>query len=234
VSALGYYLERAGIATTGISLVREHTAQLQPPRSLWVSFPLGRPLGIPNDAEFQHAVIKAALELFEEASGPVLRDYPIDAPEVAIESAPACPVNFQRQSGSWQDRLASELALISPWYEIGLDKRAGRTLVGASTSHIHEILQRFGEDLDAHRIPADLKWFKASIEDAKTYYLEALSAEPGQHNARQLYRKLWHETELGRALGLFHAMFMDHPQRAGFARILLPRDAQSRIDDTLS
>ncbi|MGA1108472.1 MAG: selenoprotein B, partial [Pseudomonadales bacterium] len=63
MSALGYYLERAGIATTGISLVREHTAQLQPPRSLWVSFPLGRPLGIPNDAEFQHAVIKAALEL---------------------------------------------------------------------------------------------------------------------------------------------------------------------------
>ena len=36
--------------TTGISLVRENTASMQPPRALWVPFPLGRPLGVPDDA----------------------------------------------------------------------------------------------------------------------------------------------------------------------------------------
>ena len=45
MSALSYYLEREGIMTTGISLVRENTASMRPPRALWVSFPLGRPLG---------------------------------------------------------------------------------------------------------------------------------------------------------------------------------------------
>ena len=46
--------------TVSIALVRENAESLQPPRSLWVSFPLGRPLGVPNDAAFQHRVIDAA------------------------------------------------------------------------------------------------------------------------------------------------------------------------------
>jgi len=55
--------------TTGISLVRENAATMQPPRSLWVTFPLGRPLGAPNDAAFQHRVIAAALDLLTRVSG---------------------------------------------------------------------------------------------------------------------------------------------------------------------
>ena len=49
--------------TTGISLVRENAESMRPPRSLWVSFSLGRPLGVPNDSQFQHRVIAAALNL---------------------------------------------------------------------------------------------------------------------------------------------------------------------------
>jgi D-proline reductase (dithiol) PrdB len=45
VSALAHFIEDEGIATTGISLVREHTAGYRPPRFLWVPFPLGRPFG---------------------------------------------------------------------------------------------------------------------------------------------------------------------------------------------
>ena len=37
--ALSYFLEREGLITTGISLVRENTASMKPPRALWVSFP---------------------------------------------------------------------------------------------------------------------------------------------------------------------------------------------------
>ena len=82
--------------TTGISLVRENTMSMQPPRALWVSFPLGRPLGKPDDAGFQHRVIDAALNLLTKPSGPVLADYPEDAPLVALSDAPACPVSFSK------------------------------------------------------------------------------------------------------------------------------------------
>ena len=87
MSALSDYLEREAIMTTGISLVRENTESMQPPRSLWVTFPLGRPLGKPGDPAFQHRVIAAALELLNCESGPVLADYPEDAPSIAVDSA---------------------------------------------------------------------------------------------------------------------------------------------------
>ena len=82
---------------------------MQPPRSLWVPFPLGRPLGVPHDTAFQHRVIAAALALLDRPSGPVLEDFPEDAPPVAEDAAPACPVSFQRPADptSWVDRLGS-------------------------------------------------------------------------------------------------------------------------------
>ena len=58
---IAYYLESEGIMTTGIALVRENAEALQPPRMLWVSFPLGRPLGKPGDPAFQKRVILGAL-----------------------------------------------------------------------------------------------------------------------------------------------------------------------------
>jgi hypothetical protein len=36
--------------------VREHTEKIRPPRALWVTFELGRPMGIPGDGPFQRPV----------------------------------------------------------------------------------------------------------------------------------------------------------------------------------
>lgn len=72
-------LEAAGIATTSISMVREHTEKTKPPRALFVPFPFGYALGRPNDPELQHRVLRAALDLLAEPAGPVLRDFPDDA-----------------------------------------------------------------------------------------------------------------------------------------------------------
>lgn len=76
MSALSYFLERDGLATTGISLVRENTENMQPPRALWVPFPLGRPLGKPGDAAFQHRVIAAGLALLHREKGRFWRTTP--------------------------------------------------------------------------------------------------------------------------------------------------------------
>ena len=223
--ALGHFLERAGIMTTGISLVRENAASLQPPRTLWVSFPLGRPLGVPGDAAFQHRVIDASLQLLRRDEGPVLEDYAEDAPDVGPETAPTCPVSFQTDQHTWQGRLSSEFASLPPWYQIGLRRRSGRTLVGVCETSMQDILARFAEDLDANRLPTDLRWFKAAIEDAKAFYVEAMTAQPGTYDNREIYATLWRDTQLGAALRQFHDGFAAHPSLSGFARIILPRNA---------
>jgi hypothetical protein len=80
VGALGHFIEEGGIATTAISLIREHTEAIKPPRALWVPFDLGRPFAVPHDAAFQRRVLLAVLQLLEAPSGPVLADYPEPAP----------------------------------------------------------------------------------------------------------------------------------------------------------
>lgn len=79
MGALGHYLEEEGIPTTQISLIREHTVFIRPPRALWVPFELGRPLGRPGDPDFQLDVLRAAFTLLESPTGPVLRDFPTEA-----------------------------------------------------------------------------------------------------------------------------------------------------------
>ena len=76
------YFEEQGIATTIIGLIRLHLEKVQPPRALWVPFELGRPLGPPNNPEFQTRVLKTTLQLLESDDGPVvLTDFPDDEPD---------------------------------------------------------------------------------------------------------------------------------------------------------
>jgi len=56
-------IEKAGIATVSISLLREVTERVAPPRALVVDRPLGFPLGEPGDVGIQTRIIMAALEL---------------------------------------------------------------------------------------------------------------------------------------------------------------------------
>ena len=214
--------------TTGISLVRENAESMRPPRSLWVSFSLGRPLGVPNDAQFQHRVIAAALNLLERGRGPILEDYPVNAPEVSRETVPACPVSFPKtdNNSNWQSRLSRELSSLKPWYKLGRRRRGGRTLACVSNLSIEENLRKLGEYLDLNRLPIDeLHWFKQAIEDAKVFYLEAMTAQPGNHDQMQVNETLWRETQLGAGLFLFYERFRAHPTLHPFARLILPRTA---------
>jgi len=197
VCAIAYYLESEGIMTTGISLVRENTESMRPPRMLWVSFPLGHPLGKPGDADFQHQVIRHGLQLLDRPCGPVLEDFPFDVPLIDVEQGPACPVSFANPSldeTTWKVRLANELLLLRPWYDLSR-RRRGRTTVGVCSSSIEEILERLSVWLDHPSEPlSDLKWFKYAIEDAKAYYTESLTAQPGDYPPGQVLQQLWGET----------------------------------------
>jgi hypothetical protein len=72
-------LERRGISTVAIQLLRNVAEKVRPPRALFVPFKHGYPLDAPNSPQRQHAVLEAALQLLEDPSltAPVLRDYVI-------------------------------------------------------------------------------------------------------------------------------------------------------------
>jgi hypothetical protein len=221
VSALGHYLEDEGIATTGISLVREHTEGYRPPRFLWVPFPLGRPFGAPGEATFQRAVLQAALALLERDDGPViLEDFPDEAPPACSvdEAEWVCPVSFGRAPVA-DDPVAAvlqELAALAPWYALGLERR-GRTLFGMCGVEAPAVVRYIGAFLAGTPAPlradlGDAENLKLATEDLKAYYLEAAIAQPGEMDAHAGTRWFWKDTRAGALLLAIHAVLLRHGQ----------------------
>ncbi len=70
-------LERRGIATVCIQLLRRVAERVRPPRALWVPYRHGYPLDLPDRPARQLAVMQAALALLEDphAEPPLLVDY---------------------------------------------------------------------------------------------------------------------------------------------------------------
>ena len=59
-------IERRGISTVAVQLLRRVAEKVQPPRALWVPFRHGYPLDAPNEPQRQLAVIEAALQVLED------------------------------------------------------------------------------------------------------------------------------------------------------------------------
>ena len=68
VSLAAAELERRGIATVVIQLLREAAERVRPPRALFVPFRHGYPLDAPHEPGRQIAVIEAALRVLENKS----------------------------------------------------------------------------------------------------------------------------------------------------------------------
>lgn len=210
MGALGHYLEAAGIATTQISLVREHTEALAPPRALWVPFMLGRPFGAPGNAAFQRQVLLAALQLLEREDGPVLEDFDTDAPHDQLTPAPSdlvCPVSFPnaRAQGALADTLADEVAQLQAWHDLARRHR-GRTTLGVTGWPPAKIAQYLIAWLDGKE-PASFREdlrkgdaLKHACDELKAYYLEAKAMQPGNHTSQSTRDWFWLETAAGAAL----------------------------------
>jgi D-proline reductase (dithiol) PrdB len=63
-------IERAGIPTASVTILKEITERVAPPRTLFVDVPLGYPLGVPNDSALQTRIILAMLVLLGEPVPP--------------------------------------------------------------------------------------------------------------------------------------------------------------------
>ncbi len=200
MSALSHFLESEGLPTTGLSLVREHTEAMAPPRALWVPFALGRPLGTAGDAAFQHRVIAAALALLDRPEGPVLEDFPDPAPDDCSSEPWSCPVRFA-QAAVGQDIASvarAELARLATWHELAV-RRRGRTAAGASELTVAQCLELVIDALEDGSSD-DVRRLKAAVDDLKTHYVEAVTAKPGAPPAGAVDAMLWNESTLGQLL----------------------------------
>jgi len=55
-------IEREGISTIGISIVRRFSEKVKPPRTVFLRWPFGHPLGEPFNVPQQRTVLKAAFK----------------------------------------------------------------------------------------------------------------------------------------------------------------------------
>jgi hypothetical protein len=185
---------------------------MQPPRALWVPFMLGRPFGAPNAPDFQRKVLIAALELLEAEQGPLLEDFPEDAP-VSVHGNEmegfACPVNLSRRGCSADGEnditraLLDEIAQLQPWHDFAL-KRRGRSTVGLSGLAI-DVAARFvasylGEaPLPSYNAEMSIgEALKRACDDLKAFYFEAASAQPGNLDSNAVDQWFWRETTAGK------------------------------------
>lgn len=200
--------------TTQVSLIRLHAEIIKPPRALWVSFELGRPLGVPNDPAFQKQVLLAALELLEAPSGPVLEDFPEDAPVSKDQITPlAYPVNFVQKEVNLTDTeqlcaaLKREMVSMRPWYEMAV-KKSGRTTVGVSgldIATIGDFLCSFLEGGVPENPREDISLsytLNLATDDLKAYYSEGITSQPGQESpsSKVLSDWFWGETLAAKVL----------------------------------
>jgi len=203
VSVLAHVFEAAGIATVTLSSIRAMAEKVAPPRALHCEFPLGRPLGKPNDPEFQHDVLARAFAMLGEPAGPILIDHPetIEDAESEVLSC-ALPPRFDPDLPPAVDEAR------------GIRKAYDRV-------HAHRGATSVGRSVDAdgvpdalgvlHRISEGAPWKDAGIpggntiavcHDIRTYYEEAALelADTPDPGGRQIESWFFEQTEAGKTV----------------------------------
>jgi len=238
VGALAHYFEDEGIPTTQISLIRNHTERLHPPRALWVPFELGRPFGEPSDPEFQRRVVREVLSLLDAPSGPLLVDFADEAPGSGLSDDEqnaegwACPLPLpaREPAADLATAFRREFDAMLNWYSISLESR-GRTTVGVSgrkPDELVDFISAFAGPTtpEVSSGPVALA-FKHATEDLKAIYGEAALAKPAakKPNGTEIARWFWQDTHAGALIRELQTRLLKHedPQlRMVAAAILVP------------
>lgn len=208
MSGLARYFEAEGFATVLVGFVREHIEMVRPPRALWLDFPMGRPLGKPNDPEYQLRVIRAAFELFDRPSGPVLEDFPDVIPVKNGRMGYAIPPDYVFTMDDIGDvdalvaEVQAEIEALRPAYEAAVAAR-GRTTVGASeldiagmAPHIAEFVKG-GKPKSPRKGLSPIPALKLVIEDLQAYYTEARTHRDNIDDFELLGDWFWLESKAG-------------------------------------
>ena len=208
---LAHYFESEGFATVLVGFVREHIEAIKPARALWLDFPMGRPMGRPNDPAYQNKVIRAAFELFDAASGPVLEDFPDVIPVRDGRMGYALPPEFVLATSDIGDvdallaEVQGEIDALRPAYDAAVTAR-GRTTVGASELEVSGLAPHIaafvkgGKPSSPRKGLSPIPALKLVIEDLQAFYTEARTHRDGIDDIELLGRWFWEESKAGRLI----------------------------------
>ena len=203
-------LEERGFSTVAIASVRAQAQKTRPPRALWTTSQLGRPLGEPGDAPFQRRVLLAALALLERTDGPViLEDFNEDPPGWQDTPDWRAPPLVETSDpletpDAWSAAFDAELSALLPLWRIA-QTRFGRTTVGLSFQ-APTAWPKFATRFLAGELPAVPELDTPALalrmlcDDIKALYGEAAQAEGPAPSAHQIDKWFWRQTVAGRLL----------------------------------
>ena len=221
---LAHCFESEGLATVLVGFVREHIEAYRPPRALWLDFPMGRPLGKPNDPAYQAKVIRAAFELFDARSGPVLEDYPETIPVRDGRMGYALPPErgfSGRDIGNVDALLAeveAEIEALRPAYATAVAAR-GRTTVGASGLALEKLAPHIaafvkgGKPGSPRRGLSPVPALKLALEDLQAFYIEARTHRDGVDDFEALGEWFWEESKAGQLILWLEAVALESGDR---------------------
>gem|GEM_PF-54911 len=183
MSVIQREIEKAGVATVSLSLVKEFTQKVRPPRALWVPFAFGRPLGAPGNVKVQRKVLTKAFALLKMESGPVLEDFQLDPEDEQLDAqyqtmgkrcgptgcsldemfadTPA-DVFVETAYGGNFAAVLQEIDTLQSAHQRYRAQRKGRTSIGASgitPEHIAESARA----IDAFILKQPVKWAAARL-----------------------------------------------------------------------
>jgi hypothetical protein len=203
---------------------------------------LGRPFGVPNDALFQERVLLAALRLLQAPAGPVLEDYPEDAPaaESAAYAQQVCPVALgpDFDETDLPAAFSREVDALLPWHDLARERR-GRTVVGLTEKSVRDAAEMLGSFIRGAAVQAEPgltlgQTLKLACEDVRAYYYEAAAARPGNPDPQTIDAWFWERTAAGRVFLALHALSApstDRSVQALAATSVVPRSVlQSRAE----
>lgn len=220
MSGLARYFEEEGFATVLVGFVREHMEAYKPPRALWLNFPMGRPMGRPNDPDCQKKVIRAAFALFDRPAGPVLENFADVIPVRDGRMGYAIPPEYVFTADDVGDvdallaEVQAEVEGLRPAYDAAVAAR-GRTTVGASGLEIEGLAPHIaafvkGEKRRSPRkglspIPA----LKLVIEDLQAYYSETRTHRDGIDDIELLGDWFWIDSKAGQLIMWLEAVSLE-------------------------
>jgi hypothetical protein len=211
-------LEERGFSTVAIASVRAQAEKTRPPRALWTTSQLGRPLGEPGDASFQRRVLLAALGLLKRTDGPViLEDFTEDPPgwrDTPEWRAPLLVESTDPLEGpdAWATAFNGELSALLPLWRAA-QTRFGRTTVGLSFQ-APAAWPNFATRFLAGGLPSVPELITPALslrmlcDDIKALYGEAAQAEGPAPSAHQIDQWFWRRTVAGRLLIALRAVAM--------------------------
>ncbi len=209
---------------------------------------MGRPFGSPGDPAFQTRVLRATLDLLETKAGPIIADFPDDAPAAADGDLEgwACPVSFGQPADEDDDGIGAvlqrEIGHLAPWYDLAVERRR-RTTVGISGFEMEEAADYVLTFLDEppetspreDLTPGDL--LKLACDDLKAFYFEAITAQPGAAGGQELEDWFWNETSLAEVFMSLKPICLasdDESMRGMGLHTLVPRNlTESFVDPDL-